>query len=99
MDNITKANIDGELNTWMHRMVEKYHWLSISYEFSDKDNCFLVSYGGDKLYDETFSKDALDFEKSMDAEYEDDAPLFTDNEELFELTENKLIINYESRRN
>lgn len=99
MNGIQKQ-IEGELKTWSQRMVEKYNWLTIEYEYSFRDECFLVSFSGDYLLtDEEFNRGALDFENELVEKYGDDEPLFTDNEELFELTSNKTTIRYDNKRN
>lgn len=73
-------------------MVTKYPWLTIKYEWNEKEKVFLVSFYGDKLNDEKFSEEALSFENELVEIWGCNAPLFTDNEELFTLSDSAQLI-------
>ncbi len=87
--------IEAELQTWGKRMVERYTWLTIKYEFSKNDETILASFYGDKahLESEEFCKNVLMFENEMQDKWEDDAPLFCDNEDLFGISNSAKVIN------
>ncbi len=89
MDEETRLKyIEAELQTWCRRMVEKYTWLTIKYEFSKSYDCLLVSFNGgkDNLAGEEFCKYVLAFEDEMHDKWQDESPLFCDNEDLYELS-------------
>lgn len=73
------------IKDWAEKMVEKYDWLTIKYEYSDFYRTVLVSFSPSEVIDndDDFNRDALAFEDLMTAEFGDNAPLFTDEEELF----------------
>ena len=75
-------------------MVEKYDWLTIKYEYSDFYHTFLVGFSPLGIIDNhnDFNRDALAFEDLMTAEFGDNAPLFTDEEELFSLSAEATVI-------
>lgn len=82
--------IEKQLVNWFDEMLQKYTWLNIKYEYNDIEKSFLVSFSPSILTKaaEDFSKDALEFENKMNEEYDIEAPLFCDDEELFELSPN-----------
>lgn len=86
--------IKRQLENWFDEMLQKYAWLNIKYEYSDIERCFLVSFSPGVITkaSEDFSKDALEFENKMNAEYDTDAPLFCDDESLFKLSSNAMCI-------
>lgn len=89
-----KEIIEKQLTDWFDIMLQKYAWLNIKYEYSDVERCFLVSFSPSPLtkVSEDFSKDALEFENMMNKEYDTDAPLFCDDEELFKLSSNAILL-------
>lgn len=92
-----KEIIEKQLKSWFSQMLQKYTWLNIKYEYSDVEECFLVSFSPSALtkVSEEFSADALDFENKMNRDYPLAAPLFCDEEDLFELSQNaKLLANH-----
>lgn len=82
------------IKEWAETMVEQYSWLTIKYEYSDFYRAVLVSFSPSEVIDndEDFNRDVLAFEDTMTAEYGDDAPLFTDEEKLFTLSADALVI-------
>lgn len=91
-----KEIIEKQLINWFTLMLQKYTWLSIKYEYSDIEKCFLVSFSPSLLTkaSENFSREALEFENKMNIEYDTDAPLFCDDEELFKLSSNARILSH-----
>ena len=82
------------IKDWAEGMVQRYNWLVVKYEYSNKFGTFLVSFSPiEKIdIDEDFNKDALEFNDKMVALYGDSAPLFTDEERLFSLSQNADIV-------
>lgn len=89
-----KELIEQELRLWFSQMVDKYKWLTIKFEWSDARNCFLVCYYPKSVIDKSdeFCSEAISFEDRITEKYDDDAPLFCDEEELFSLSPNAEII-------
>lgn len=89
-----KEIIEKQLIRWFDIMLQKYAWLNIQYEYSDIERCFLVSFSPGLLTkaSEDFSKDALEFENLMNKEYGIEAPLFCDDEELFKMSHNAVLL-------
>lgn len=84
MDEIKKI-----LREWATKMVSKYEWLKIRFEFSEDRRKYLVSfYYSEELDDyHPFFSEAMAFEDEMEERYGYDAPLFCDEEELFKLSD------------
>lgn len=82
------------IQNWAKEMVSIYTWLTIKFEFSNRYKTFLVDFIYPSQYgdDESFHRAAMAFNDKMCDTYGDDAPLFTNNEKLFSLSENAQII-------
>ncbi len=82
------------IKEWAEKMVEQYNWLTIKYEYSEFYRTVLVSFSPLEIIDndDDFNRDTLFFEDAMTAEFGDDAPLFTDEEKLFTLSNDAMII-------
>lgn len=89
-----QKNIERKLRAWFALMLKKYTWLSIKFEFNKEYKCYLVSFSpsSKSTQDEDFCRDVLDFEDKINEEYEFDAPLFCDDEDLFELSSNAEVL-------
>ena len=90
MDELVKK----EIIEWSNEMLTKYEWLRVKFEFSAKRGIYLVSFSPKsqiELSDE-FNIEAMRFEDELNDRYGDNAPLFTDEEELFELSDNAVVI-------
>lgn len=86
---MNKENIEKQLRDWFSLMTKKYNWLRIKFEFNEIENVYMVSFSPAKqieLSDE-FNKDAMLFADEINDKYGIEAPLFTDEEELFNLSE------------
>lgn len=85
---MNKELIEKDLRTWFDTMVKKYQWLNIKFEWSQDRGVFLVSFSPVEkieLSDE-FNEDAMRFADELNAKYGNDAPLFTDEDTLFQLS-------------
>lgn len=89
-----RDKIEEQLRLWFGKMLLKYTWLKIKFEYSEIEKCYMVSFSPSSKINvsEEFSKDALDFEDKMNLEYGDDAPLFCDEESLFKLSSNAEVL-------
>ncbi|MCD8203474.1 MAG: hypothetical protein LUD48_07515, partial [Prevotella sp.] len=78
------------------KMVNRYKWLKIKYEYSEDRHVYLVSYSpiGKIEKNEDFMKESIDFENEISLLYENYAPLFCDEESLFKLSQNAELIQY-----
>ena len=86
---MNKEIIETKLRTWFSQMTKKYSWLRIKFEFSEVRGVFMVSFSPVSLieFSEQFNRDAMKFADEMNAEYGNEAPLFTDEEALFRLSD------------
>lgn len=84
-----KENIEKKLRSWLSEMTKKYCWLRIKFEFSEVEGVYMVSFSPASEIERSddFNKDAMQFADDMDNEFGPDAPLFTEEEELFKLSE------------
>lgn len=89
-----KQKLLQRIKEWAEKMVEQYNWLTIKYEYSEFYRTVLVSFSPLEIIDndDDFNRDTLFFEDAMTAEFGDDAPLFTDEEKLFTLSNDAMII-------
>ena len=85
--------LENQILDWALNMVAEFTWLRIKFEYSETYRTFMVGYffATNEPDDEFYSK-ALAFEDLMTEEYGDDAPLFSDNEEFFALSENAKVV-------
>ena len=84
------ADVENKLVAWFEMMMKKYTTLSFKYEYSEKRRVYLVSAIVDLDVEsyEQYCSDSMAFEDKLAYTYGDDAPLFTDNEQLFQLSAN-----------
>lgn len=82
------------IQNWAKEMVAIYNWLTIKFEYSDKYKTFLVDLIYPSQYgdEDSFHLAAMAFNNKMCDTYGDDAPLFTNNDKLFSLSENAHVI-------
>lgn len=88
------AEIESQLRDWFEKMMKVYSNLSFKFEYSERRQVYLVSAIVD-LDEETYEhycSDSMVFEDQLANRYGDDTPLFTDNEELFELSSNAYVV-------
>ena len=99
-----KQVMEKTIKEWAINMVRTYTWLTIKFEYSERfrtiliDLVYLPQYGNDA----DFHRDALAFNDKMCKVYGDDAPLFTNNEKLFKLSDKAQVIcikSYSSSKN
>jgi hypothetical protein len=80
-------------------MVKSFLWLTIKVEYSEEFGTCLVNlvYPVEHADDDEFNRETLAFEEMMTRLYGDNVPLFTDNGELFTVSDNaQVIINGET---
>lgn len=85
-----KNQIENDLRSWLSFMSNKYCWLRSRFEYSEARGRWLVSFSPvDRiLLSDAFNNEAIAFADKMNDEYGNQAPLFTDEEQLFGLTAN-----------
>lgn len=84
-----QEEIKNKLVVWFDKMMTKYEWLSIKFEYSNKLRNYLVSFSPSskiQVSDE-FCEESMCFEDEMNKLYGDDAPLFCDDEKYFKLSD------------
>lgn len=89
-------NLESTLRNWFKDMVNRYRWLNIKFEYSEKQGVYLVSYApiSEISSNDDFISESMDFEDKMNAFYGDNAPLFCDEEKYFKLSEDAEVIEY-----
>lgn len=85
---MTNNRVEEILVEGLKQLIKKYDWLVVRYEYSEERGVFLVSYGpkSETSGSEDFASDAIAFEDRVNDLFGDDAPLFCNGEELFELS-------------
>ena len=75
-------------------MLNKFEWLCVKYEFNTKRGVYLVSFSPKSQIESSdeFNIEAMRFADELNDLYGDNAPLFTDEEELFDLSDEAEII-------
>ena len=99
-----KQVMEETIKEWAINMVRTYTWLTIKFEYSKKFGVILIDFVYPQQYgnDENFNRDALAFNDRMCEIYGDNAPLFTNNEKLFKLSDKAQVIcikSYSSSKN
>lgn len=86
-------NILTTLKVGIQELIDKYPWLSIMYEYNQVRGVYLVSYIFNKGVDTLdFIEDSMKFENEINTTFGINAPLFCDNQELFQLTEKAITV-------
>lgn len=87
---MNRDNIKKKLHTWLSSMTMKYNWLQVKLEYKEDRGVFLVSFSPVSQIElsEEFNREAMQFADEMNAIYGNEAPLFTDEEALFKLSDN-----------
>jgi len=86
-----KQRVRKRLQWWFTIMSNKYHDVTFKFEYCEKRGIYLVSYNptlNSAREKSDFYTEVLNFEDSLDKEFKDYAPLFTENETVFTLSEN-----------
>lgn len=86
--------IEEDLVRMLTQLTTEFPWLSARYEYRDPWATFLVSYApSDKMFsDDNVLLRMMELEDELIAKYEDDAPLFCEEERLFSLTSRATLI-------
>lgn len=86
--------VEQKLRAWFTYIQKRYDWLTIKFEYSSNRGCYVVSFSPETMIslDEEFCEEAMNFEDEMNEEFENEAPLFCDDEKLFKLSPNAEIL-------
>lgn len=86
--------MEQKIIEWAEQMVKSFSWLTIKVDRSEVSGTCLVDLIYPEEYgdDEEFNREALAFEEKMTRLYGDNVPLFTDNGELFSVSDNAQVI-------
>lgn len=86
--------IEQDLVSMLKQLTTEFPWLSARYEYREPWATFLVSYApSDKMFsDDDVLLRMMELEDELIAKYEDDAPLFCEEERLFSLTSGATLI-------
>lgn len=89
--NKTIANI---LRIYLSNLCNTYVGLLFRFEYSQEYETFIVSYNAPEsmLHDATFCRDLLQIETKLNDTYGDDAPLFTEKERLFTVSDQAEVV-------
>lgn len=85
-----RESVKSKLYSWLSSMTMKYSWLRIKFEYKEDRGVFLVSFSPVSQIElsEEFNREAMQFADEMNAIYGNEAPLFTDEEALFKISDN-----------
>lgn len=85
-----RESVKSKLYAWLSSMTMMYNWLRIKFEYKEDRGVFLVSFSPVSQIElsEEFNREAMQFADEMNAIYDNEAPLFTDEEALFKLSDN-----------
>lgn len=88
-----RESVKSKLHAWLSSMTMKYNWLQVKLEYKEDHGVFLVSFSPVSQIElsEEFNREAMQFADEMNAIYGNEAPLFTDEEALFKLSDNAQI--------
>ena len=77
------------LENWSNLMVRKFDGLTIRFEYNESHQCYLVSYN--RLHNNEqankFYRLLIKFERMFENDYPFNAPLFSENNRLFKLSD------------
>ena len=84
------------LRRWAQELVSRYTWLTIRFEYSEKEMSYLVTYAPvwEMDREERFFLESSAFEDRMRETYGDDAPLFCYDERYFKLSPHAEVIRH-----
>lgn len=84
------ATIEEVLTTWFYTMLDDFADLSFRYKYNESRGVYMVSYDAptETLNDEKFCDCIIDFEDSLDSQFGLEAPLFTEKDLWFKLSDN-----------
>jgi hypothetical protein len=86
--------MEQKIVEWAEKMVKEFSWLTIKVERSEEFATCLVDlvYPVEHADDDVFNRETLEFEEMMTRLYGDNVPLFTDNGELFSVSDNAQVV-------
>lgn len=85
-----------ELRDWFEERVNRYKWLTVKLDYSERLGVYLVSYAPVEEIEknEYFIEETIAFEDELSLRYGDGAPLFCNEEEYFTLSSDAEKIKY-----
>lgn len=88
------STIEDVLTTWFYTMLDKFADLSFRYEYNQSRSVYTVSYDAstDVLNNEEFCDCVTEFEDMMDCRFGINAPLLTEKDMWFKLSDNAIIV-------
>jgi len=86
--------MEQDLVSMLKQLTIEFPWLSTRYEYREPWDTFLVSYAPSNIMfgDDDVLGRMMELEDELIAKYEDDAPLFCEEERLFSLTSKATLI-------
>lgn len=86
--------MEQDLVSMLKQLTIEFPWLSARYEYREPWDTFLVSYAPSNIMfgDDDVLGRMMELEDELIAKYEDDAPLFCEEERLFSLTSKATLI-------
>lgn len=86
--------MEQDLVSMLKQLTLEFPWLSARYEYREPWDTFLVSYAPSNIMfgDDDVLGRMMELEDELIAKYEDDAPLFCEEERLFSLTSKATLI-------
>lgn len=86
--------MEQDLVSMLKQLTIEFPWLSARYEYREPWNTFLVSYASSNMMfgDDDVLGRMMELEDELIAKYEDDAPLFCEEERLFTLSPDAILI-------
>lgn len=84
---MNRGGIKSELYAWLSSMTMKYNWLQVKLEYKEDRGVSFSPVSQIELSEE-FNREAMQFADEMNAIYGNEAPLFTDEEALFKISDN-----------
>ncbi len=86
---MNKTEIENRLIAWFDKMLNLYPNLSFRYEYSEKYGTYIVSYDApaEVLSNDAFCNDVIQFENESDMAFGEFAPLLTEKNMWFSVSE------------
>lgn len=95
MNEDMKQEMEREISAWAKMMVNKFNWLTVKYEFSERNCTYMINciHPMEHDADDDYNKEAIDFYDHVVKKYgEMFYPLMTCNSELFDSTDRATVI-------
>ena len=102
MNEELKREMESDIRSWAEKMVSKYDWLVVKYEYSDRNLTYMINCIHPMEHDEDddYNRDCIDYYDYVVKKYgEMFYPVMTCNSELFYSTDRATIIKSETINN